>query len=121
MRTHRSLKSRKGAAIEMAIMVMVVSVSLSIVILTVSLLQHDKQLRAEEEMARGITLEQIGEDFCTAVPDSQHLWVTNYPDYNITINGLEMTVTEKDSETVLLEISLENNGGVYRILRWDAR
>lgn len=121
MRTPPSPKRRKGAAIEMAIMVMVVTVSLSIIILTVSLLQHSKQRLAEEEMARGITLEQIGEDFCATAGQTEHLWVANYPDYNITINGLQMTVTEKDSETVLLEISLENNGGVHRILRWDAR
>ncbi len=112
---------KKGAAIEMAIMVMVVTVSMSIVILTTSLLQHSKQLRAKEEMGRSVVLEQIGQDFCDAAGSSEHLWVAKYPDYDITIDGLDLSVKKIGGESTLLRVTLENIGGTYRILTWDAR
>ena len=110
---------KKGAAIEMAIMVMVVTVSMSIVILTTALLQHNKQLRAKEEMGRSVVLEQIGQDFCAAAGDANHLWVAKYPDYEITIDGLHLSAKKVGGETTLLRVSLENDGGIYRILIWD--
>lgn len=115
------MRLKKGAAIEMAIMVMVVTVSMSIVILTTALLQHSKQVRANEEMSRRVVLEQIGQDFCDAANTSDHTWVAKYPDYDITIDGLNLSVTKKDNESALLRVTLENIGGTYRILVWDAR
>lgn len=116
----RKLARRKGAAIEMAIMVMVMCTAMSIVILTTSLLQHSKQAQMKEEMSRYVVLEQIGADFCAAA-GREHTWVSKYPDYDITINGLEMSVKKTDSENTLLRVSLENDGGVYRILAWNAK
>lgn len=118
---HRNKRRQKGAAIEMAIMVMVVTVSLSIIILTTSLLQHDKQRRAKEEMGRSVVLEQIGQDFCDTAGEASHPWVANYPDYDITIDGLNLSVKKVGGESTLLRVTLENIGGTYRILVWDAR
>lgn len=116
----RKLARRKGAAIEMAIMVLVFTMAMSIVILTTSLLQHSEQVQLKEEMSRHVVLEQIGEDFCAAA-GQEHTWVSKYPEYDITINGLEMSVKKTDSENTLLRVSLENDGGAYRILTWNAK
>ncbi len=113
--------SRKGAAIEMAIMVMVITASMSIIILTTALLQHNRQRQAEEEMGRSVVLEQIGEEFCAAAGQPEQAWVAKYPGYEIAINGLEMSVKKTGSEMTLLRVSLEKSGETYRILCWDAQ
>lgn len=115
----KRLASRKGAAIEMAILVMVITTSMSIMILTTAMLQHSRQLQVKEEMGHSVVLEQIGDDFCAAVGQPEQTWVARYPDYEIAINGLEMSVKKAGSETTLLRVSLEKNGNTYRILRWD--
>lgn len=117
----KRLARKKGAAIEMAIMVMVITVSMSIIILTTSLLQNSRQARAKEEMRRSLVLEQIGEDFCAAAGASEHPWVAKYPDYDIAIDGLDLSVKKIGSESTLLRVTLENDGGIYRIVVWDAR
>ena len=114
-------KSRKGAAIEMAIMVLVFTTAMSIVILTTSLLQHSRQIQIKEEMNRYVVLEQIGADFCDAAGQGSHAWVSKYPDYEITINGLELSVKKTGSHTTLLYVSLEDDSGTYRILAWNAK
>ena len=121
MRIPRFCKNRKGAAIEMAIMVMVITVSLSIVILTTSLLQHSKQVNTRNQLRHSITLEQIGDAFCAAAGQSEHPWVADYPEYEITIDGLQMSVKEVGGQQTLLQVSLENHDGAYRILVWDAQ
>lgn len=115
----KRMASRKGAAVELAIMVMVLTVSLSIILLTTSLLQHSKQLRLLEEMERSMVLEQIGEDFIAAANEPEHNWIAGYPDYEITINGLEMSVKKKNSDRTLLRVCLENDAGAYRITVWQ--
>ena len=112
---------RKGAAIEMAILVMVFTTAMSIVILTSSLLQRSQQVQMKEEMTRRVVLEQMGEDFCAAAGQPEQTWVSKYPEYEITIDGLEMSAKKPGSETTLLRVSLEDDGGTYRILVWNAK
>lgn len=121
MRTFRFCKNRKGAAIELAIMVMVITVSLSIVILTTALLHHSKQVKARTELRHTIALEQIGDAFCATAGQAEHLWVADYPEYEISIDGLQMSVKEVGGTKTLLQVSLEHHNGAYRILVWDAQ
>lgn len=117
----KKLASRKGAAMEMAIMVIVVTFSLSILILTTSLLQHSRQLRAKEKMAQSIVLEQISEDFCADAGVQSRAWIAKYPDYDITINGHMLSVTKKDSDNVLLVVALSYDGSQYTVSRWNKK
>jgi len=120
----RFLKSRRGAAMEMAILMSVVTFALSTLVLTTALLQHNRKLRAERSMTQGIVLDQIGEDFCNAtVRGAGSAWQTPYQeDYNIVVMGKTLLVTEKDSEELLLRIVLTQTGAdSYTVTEWTKK
>ena len=118
------LKSRRGVAIEMAIMMTVVMFALSTLVLTTALLQHGRKVRAEQSMTRGIVLDQIGEDFCAAVAgNAGDAWKAPYlEDYNIEVLGKTLLVTDKDSEELLLRIVLTQTGAnSYTVKEWTKK
>ena len=116
------IKSRKGAALEMAILLTVVTFALSTLILTVSLLQHGKRVQAKAELEESILLEQIGEAFCqSATAGWEDSWKESYPEkYVIEIDetACQLTVTEKKSGEVILEVQIELGPEGYRITEW---
>ena len=124
-RLRARLSDRKGVAIEMAMLVMVVLFSFSILITTTALLHHDKKTKAETELAHTVAMEQIAYDFCAAAGSGNNSWTTKYPDYEFEFEfpegGLKMSVKEEDSETVLLCLSLEKDGDTYRISSWKEK
>ena len=63
----KKLFDRRGAGIELAILMMVVSFSMSILLTSVALIQSTKKVRAEERLQQSIALEQLGQDFLNAV------------------------------------------------------
>lgn len=120
------LKDRRGAALEMAIMLSVVTFALSTLVLTTSLLQHSRKVRAEKNMTQGIALEQIGEDFCAAVArNAGDTWADAYrEDYDIAIEeeGTVLTVTDPETEEVLLKVVLTKTGdGSYTVTEWNKK
>lgn len=117
------LTDRKGAALEMAIMLAVVTFALSTLVLTTSLLQHNSKIRAEKNMTRGIVLEQMGEQFCHAVANNTgHGWKNSYADFDIVIADNSMTVKDAVTGTVLLEVTLTPSGdGTYTVTEWNRK
>ena len=63
----KKLLDRRGAAIELAIMMMVFSIFITTIVLTTALLQNDHKAKAELGIRQDIFLEQLGEDFVAAV------------------------------------------------------
>ena len=63
----KKIFDRRGAGIELAILMMVVSFSMSILLTSVALIQSTKKVRAEERLQQSIALEQLGQDFLNAV------------------------------------------------------
>ncbi len=118
-RLRKQLYDRRGIAIEMALLVMVITFSFSVMITATSLLHHDKKVKAEKELIRTVATEQIAQSFCATAGSGDFSWVSYYPDYDILIDGLNLTVKEKDSETVLLRVVLQNVDGTYRISVWE--
>lgn len=112
---------RKGAAIELAVTLLVVTFSLSTLILTTSFLVHRRQTVAEEEMNNRIVFEQIGEDFIKGVKTGAGTgWTNNYPDYDITVDQLKLSVKEAGEDEILFDAELEDNGdGTYSIIKWN--
>lgn len=112
---------RRGVALEMAITLLMVTFALSTLVLTTSLLQHSQKLRAEKQMPNTVVLAQIGETFCnaTAAGKDPAEWSAAYPDYTITVDGLKLTVCEKDSDAVLLTVELEYADGKYTVIQWN--
>ena len=76
----KKLLDRRGAAIELAIMMMVFSIFITTIILTTALLQNEHKAKAELGIQQDIFLEQLGEDFVNAVKDDKLVgWK---PEYN---------------------------------------
>lgn len=118
------LRSRRGAALEMAIMMSVVMFALSTLVLTTALLQHGRKTRAERSMTQGIVLDQIGEDFCAAkVGKIGADWQTPYQeDYDIAVFDKTLLVTHKDSEELLLRVVLTQVGeNRYTVKEWTKK
>ncbi len=63
----KKIFDRRGAGIELAILMMVVSFSMSILLTSVALIQSTNKVRAEERLQQSIALEQLGQDFLSAV------------------------------------------------------
>lgn len=118
---HKLKNDRRGVALEMAITLLVITFALSTLILTTSLLQHSKKVSAENEMPRTVILEQIGETFCaaTAAGKDPGEWSGAYPDYKITVDALKLTVSELDSDTVLLTVELKHEDRKYTVIQWS--
>lgn len=113
----RNINNRKGAAIELAIVMLVVTFALSSLVMTVSLLMHQKQNVVEVQGQHTIALEQIGEQFLSN-PDFSD-WETVYPDYNVEItDGHILSVSYKKTGELLLTAKLEENEGVYSVTEW---
>lgn len=67
----KKLFDRRGAAIELAMLMIVVCFSLSILLLSTTLLLNNRKIRAEHRMEQSIALEQIGQEFLSAVVAGQ--------------------------------------------------
>lgn len=118
------LKSRRGAALEMAIMMSVVMFALSTLVLTTALLQHGRKIRAERSMTQGMVLDQIGEDFCDSVArNTGDTWQTPYKeDYNIVVMGKTLLVTKIDSDELLLRVVLTQTAADrYTVTEWTKK
>ena len=118
------MKSRRGAALEMAIMMSVVTFALSTLVLTTALLQHGRKVRAERSMTQGIVLDQMGEDFCAAkVGKIGADWQTPYQeDYDIAVFDKMLLVTDKDSGELLLRVVLtQTSEGCYTVKEWTKK
>ena len=76
----KKLLDRRGAAIELAIMMMVFSIFITTIVLTTALLQNTHKAKAELGIKQDIFLEQLGEDFVDVVTNDK---LTDWePEYN---------------------------------------
>lgn len=121
---HKLKNDRRGVALELAIVLLVVTFALSTLVLATSLLQHSQKTHAENALPRSIVLEQIGEAFCsaTAAGIDPSEWMGAYPDYTITVDALVLTVSQRDpetgSDTILLTVELTYADGKYTVAQW---
>ena len=82
----KKLLDRRGAAIELAIMMMVFSIFITTIVLTTALLQNSHKAKAELGIRQDILLEQLGEDFVDAVIGEEDMsrWLPKYEGVTIT-------------------------------------
>lgn len=112
-------------AMEMAMMVMVVTFALGALMVTVALMQNDAAHSISKDTAQKIELEQIGENFYAHVASgSNGEFTCTSQDYAVQVNGNTLTVTKKGGGTVLLtvEVKATTQEGVattYEIAKWE--
>ena len=80
----KKLLDRRGAAIELAIMMMVFSIFITTIILTTALLQNEHKTKAQLGIEQDIFLEQLGEEFKDAVLSG------NLNDWKIEYEGISV-------------------------------
>ena len=108
---------RKGLAIELAMMVMVVTFALSILLTTVALLQVDHSNSNMQDVKRRYELEQIGENYLAALKNGE---LSNLPedqgDYEIVTKTTEsLVVRSKADNEIALTIELQDG----KITKWE--
>lgn len=111
-------RSKKGAAMELAVMLLVITFALSSLVMTVSLLMHQKGNYALVDGQRHIVMEQIGRQFLDK-PDRAD-WEEHFDPqkYQITPNGLTLTVRDGAGNT-LLTVELKEVDGTYTVMKWQ--
>lgn len=113
------LRQKKGLAIELAVYVMMVVVGLSMLLVSISILNKSSLDGLSNKVNERLCLDQIGESFVTAVKESQDLdlWKDSVTDYTATVSGTELILVDS-LDNVKLSIKLENNGSGYKITEW---
>jgi hypothetical protein len=114
---------RKGLAIELAMMVMVVTFALSILLTTVALLQVDHSSSAMQDVKRRYDLEQIAEDYITCIKQNKitEFDRTKYSGYDVSASESELIVKANGSDKELLKVVLEAPEGenAVKIIEWE--
>ena len=121
MTLRKKLSDRKGAGMELALLVIITVLTLSVLILTTSMLQHSKHRYAEEQLEHIVALEQIGEDFCAKQGETdealKNWFETRYPAYDFTVADGTLAVCKADTEEVLLTVQIADN----TITQWNKK
>ena len=115
--TKKIRDDRKGLAIELAMMVMVVTFALSILLTTVALLQVDHSNSNMQDVKRRYELEQIGENYLAALKNGE---LSGLPedqgDYEIVTKTTEsLVVRSKADNEIALTIELQDG----KITKWE--
>ncbi|MBR4016733.1 MAG: hypothetical protein IKK11_02850 [Oscillospiraceae bacterium] len=117
----KALTDRRGVAIEMAILVALLLFALSTLVLTTTLLQKRAMGREELDMTRGMVLEQIGEDFYAARTGGVGFIAPETEEFEITADDTTLTVKDKHTGEVLLQVVLTDSDGKYTVAQWTKK
>lgn len=113
-------KSRRGAALESAIIFMVVVFTLCLLVTSVMLVTRQKNGISQATLERVTTVDEIGEDYLSALKSGTPFTVA-YEDYDYTVVGNTLTVWKKTDTTkkTLLLVEAEYTEGELRVLSWQ--
>lgn len=118
------LLSRRGAAIEMAIGVMLLMIAVSIVLLTLSTIKHDRKEDDVAQLENRIELNEIGEYVCanrnsytkvepeTIIIDGKDTGYSVSRDLAISSDRILLIITENDGNNTVLTILLDSDGNI---------
>lgn len=122
------LRSQRGAAIEMALFLMLIVFLFSTLITIFCLSAHTSTLRQNERFAEDARLDLIGEQFVKQVQsttDNAISFTISDPDYKTEVtsgnNTYTLKITDPQSGKLLLtvEVSKDNNNDTTKIVRWQ--
>lgn len=122
------LRSQRGAAIEMALFLMLIVFLFSTLITIFCLSAHTSTLRQNERFAEDARIDQIGEKFVKQVQSDNNVatsFNTSDPDYKTEVtsgddNTYTLKITDPQSGKLLLtvEVSKDTNNDT-KIVRWQ--
>ena len=116
-------KDRRGMAMEMAMLVMVVTFALGTLMVTVALMQNNSVSAIKKDFNEKVALEQIGEKFCRQVEKGELNAETLSSEYDVSIDAenLVLVAKEKDSGKIAMTIDIDVKGNTYEIVKWEIK
>ena len=111
--------NKRGIAIELAILVMLIVVSLSALLVSVSVFNKNTTSTLSQNINEKICLDQIGQSYITAIKESADLevWKQGIEGYTAQVSNEGLSVVDSQGK-VKLSIKLENHQNGYKITEW---
>lgn len=110
-------KSKRGIAIETAILFMIVIFFFCALITSLTLFGFSEIKLEKELLQRDVEIDQIGEHFLASVQTGVEFELDNEK-YAYDINGNVLTVRYKNSEAVVLYVEAELSNGQLNVIAW---
>ena len=130
----RICKDRRGMAMEMAMLVMVVTFALGTLMVTVALMQNNSVSAIERDFNEKLELEQIGENFCKRIeaqtkgetPDFEGMLSENLEkkyDYDVDadVDAFDLFVRDVNTDDILMTVGVKKVGEAYEIVKWEIK
>ena len=127
-------RDRRGMAMEMAMLVMVVTFALGTLMVTVALMQNNSVSAIERDFNEKVELEQIGENFCKRIeaqtkgetPDFEGLLLENLEkkyDYDVDadVDAFDLFVRDVNTDDILMTVGVKKVGEAYEIVKWEIK
>ena len=116
-------KDRRGMAMEMAMLVMVVTFALGTLMVTVALMQNNSVSAIQKDFNEKVELEQIGENFCkqVATVNINAAGLSDIYDVSIDEEELILVAKKKDSGDIAMTIDIDVKDNTYEIVKWEIK
>lgn len=110
------LRSKKGAAIEMAIFLMLIVFLFSTLITVFCLSAHTTYKRQQDRMTEAALIDSFGEEFVKS-NDKENFKIDKSTGYKAEVSGNTLTITDIDSGRVRLIVTV---GGDSKVKSWQS-
>lgn len=116
-------KDRRGMAMEMAMLVMVVTFALGTLMVTVALMQNNSVSSIKKSFDEKLALEKLGEAFCRQVEERALNAEILSSEYDVSIDeeDLILVAKEKDSGKIAMTIDIDVKDNTYEIVKWEIK
>ncbi len=122
MRFPDRLRSKRGIAMETAILFMVLIFSLCFLLTTLAMIGHYRVELEHMTLLSDVAVEQIGEDYLASLKTTGNAesFAESYDDYDYAVSGNALTVWRKtdESKTAVLYVEAELTDGEISVMQW---
>lgn len=119
MRLTKILKSKRGIALENAILFMMIIFSLCALLTSLTLLGHYQVKIEKSLLLQDVKLDQIGEDYLYCISQGEE-FTEVYDDYTYEVSGNALSVWHKNdaTKTAVLYVEAELVGQEVNVISW---
>ena len=116
-------KDRRGVAMEMAMIVMVVVFALGALMVSVALMQSSRVRSIKNSFDERLVLEQLGEDFCKRVATGNINAAELSGIYSVSIDTEDLVLVAKDKKSgeIAMTIDIDVKDNAYEIVKWEIK
>ena len=113
------IANKRGIAIELALLVMIIVVSLTALVVSISVFNRNTTDKLSQDIKDRTQLDQIGQSYVLAVKQSADLevWKQNIQGYTAQVSNLQLALVDSQGN-VKLSVKLENYQNGYKITEW---